>query len=101
MALSRDIDLLYGPSLHELMHNWANFNINTTCFDPFGPGSGSYDFIPHWGFSGCGGQLGGFDQSTLVGNVGGNPNQYTAGINGHAGFGQFANGGNGLPYSNY
>lgn len=101
MALSLNTDMLYGPSLHELMHNWGNFTINSSSFDPFGPGSGNFDFQPHWGISGCGGQLGGFDQSTLQTNVGGNPKQYKAGVNGHAGFGQFANGGNGLPYSNY
>lgn len=101
MALTQNTDMLYGPSLHELMHNWANFTLNTSCFDPFGPGSGSFDFKPHWGVSGCGGQLGGFDQSTLQTNVGGNPKQYSAGVNGRAGFGQFANGGNGLPFSNY
>lgn len=101
MALSQNTDMLYGPSLHELMHNWGNFTINTSCFDPFGPGTGTFDFKPHWGISGCGGQLGGFDQATLQTNVGGNPKQYKAGINGHEGFGQFANGGNGLPFSNY
>lgn len=101
MALTQNTDMLYGPSLHELMHNWGNFTINTSCFDPFGPGSGSFDFKPHWGISGCGGQLGGFDQSTLQTNVGGDAKQYSAGINGRPGFGQFANGGNSLPFSNY
>ncbi|MES2779199.1 MAG: T9SS type A sorting domain-containing protein [Bacteroidota bacterium] len=101
MSLTQNTDMLFGPSLHELMHNWGNFTLNTSCFDPFGPGSGTFNFQPHWGISGCGGQLGGFDQSTLQTNVGGNPNQYSAGVNGHAGFGQFANGGNSLPFSNY
>jgi hypothetical protein len=101
MALTQNTDMLYGPSLHELIHNWGNFNINTRCFDPFGPGSGSYDFMPHWGISGCGGQLGGFDQSTLKTQVGGISNQYSASINGQNSFGQFANGGNSVPYSNY
>lgn len=101
MALTQNTDMLYGPSLHELIHNWGNFNINTRCFDPFGPGSGSFDFMPHWGISGCGGQLGGFDQKTLKSGVDGIINQYSASINGQSSFGQFANGGNSLPYSNY
>jgi hypothetical protein len=101
MALTHKNDLLNGPSLHELMHNWGNFNINTECHDPYGPGTGNFDFMPHWGISGCGGQLGGFDQSTLQVNVGGVPNKYSAGIHGFSTFGQFANGGNSVPYSNY
>ena len=40
------------------------------------------------------GQLGGFKQSTLQTNIGGNPNKYRASI-----FGGFANGGNSVPYN--
>ena len=70
--------LLHGPSLHEIMHSWANYAIPTT--EPF-----------HWGFSSANGQLGGFDLANLV-ELGGN--RYSAGE-----FGTFANGGNSVPYS--
>ena len=70
--------ILGGPSLHEIMHSWANYAIPTT--EPV-----------HWGFSSANGQLGGFDPANLVdlGN-----DRYSAGR-----FGTFANGGNSLPYS--
>ena len=70
--------LLYGPSLHEIMHSWANYAIPTTNRS-------------HWGFSSANGQLGGFDRADLVDHGGG---RYSAGR-----FGTFANGGNSLPYS--
>ena len=70
--------LLYGPSLHEIMHSWANYAIPTVV-------------RAHWGFSSADGQLGGFDRADLVDHGGG---RYSAG-----GFGTFANGGNSLPYS--
>ena len=70
--------LTRGPGLHEIMHIWANFVVDT--------GSGS-----HWGFSSANGQLGGYDIADLVAR--GN-NQYTAGW-----FGSIANGGNSVPYS--
>ncbi len=53
-----------GPSLHELMHRWAN-NIL-----PLGYGA-------HWGFSSANGQLGGFDIAELVDH---GDNTYSAGI---------------------
>ena len=71
--------LLYGPSLHELLHSWANYTIPTTLGG-------------HWGFSSANGQLGGFDLETLVDLGGG---QYTT----TRSFGTFANGGNGVTYS--
>ena len=82
-----------GPSLHELLHQWANYGITT---------EGAYDnihwsdFRPHWGVTGGNtrGQLGGFAQSTLQANVDGNPQKYRVGK-----FYQWANGGNGVPYS--
>ena len=43
--------LPYGPSLHEIMHRWANYLV--------GPAEA------HWGFSSANGQLGGFDNATL------------------------------------
>ena len=70
--------LLYGPSLHEIMHSWANYAIPTV--EPV-----------HWGFSSANGQLGGFDHANLIDHGGG---RYSAGS-----FGTFANGGNSLPYS--
>lgn len=73
----------YGPTLHEFCHCWANSAIPTAV-------SG------HWGI--CGGstkgQLGGFKQSTLLTNVDGIPNKYSA-----EAFGVNANGGNGVPYN--
>ena len=44
--------LANGPSLHEIMHAWANSVVSTTQ-----PG--------HWGLSSANGQLGGFDPETL------------------------------------
>ena len=70
--------LLWGPSLHEIMHSWANFAIPT-------------QVRAHWGFSSADGQLGGFNIVNLVDRGNG---QYTAGR-----FGTVANGGNSLPYS--
>ena len=92
MALTRKDFLLYGPSLHELMHNWGNFLISTKDWN----GSSEYNAIPHWGFTGGNtkGQLGGFQQSTLQSNIGGNPNKYSVGS-----FGGYANGGNSVPYT--
>ena len=45
--------LITGPSLHELMHRWANFIVPT------------YSYA-HWGFSSADGTLGGFILDTLV-----------------------------------
>ncbi len=67
-----------GPSLHELLHTWANFVV------PTGYGG-------HWSFSSADGQLGGFPLRDLV-HLGGN--RYKAGD-----FGTIANGGNSVPYS--
>lgn len=82
-----------GPSLHELMHNWGNFGITTHAMFDFGTNLSSFEFIPHWGFTGGStkGQLGGFKQSSLIEN--GN-NNYTVDA-----FGGFANGGNSVPYN--
>ena len=68
-----------GPSLHELMHTWANDAVPTSV-------SG------HWGFSSAYGQLGGFPLRDLV-HLGGD--RYTV----QSSFGTFANGGNSVPYS--
>jgi len=71
-----------GPMLHEMMHNWANSALPTTMGG-------------HWGFLGGNnkGQLGGFDQSTLIDHGG---DLYTV-----EAFGEFANGGNGVPFTEF
>ena len=70
--------LLSGPSLHEILHSWANYTIPTAAGG-------------HWGFSSANGQLGGFDRANLVDHGGG---RYSAGD-----FGLVANYGNSVPYS--
>ncbi len=70
--------LMHGPSLHEILHAWANFAVPTAVG-------------AHWGFSSANGQLGGFDLADLEELGGG---RYAAGR-----FGTFANGGNRPPYS--
>ena len=84
-----------GPSLHEIAHNWANFALETHNVDGSGTGLTSYPYWGHWGFTGGSnrGQLGGFDQSSLIENGGGS---YTVDP-----FGPFANGGNGVPYTEF
>jgi hypothetical protein len=91
-----------GPFLHEVCHQWAN--------DAFVTHAVRADGVPvlegknngsHWAYSGCGGQLGGFDQSTLETNVDGDPNKYRARIGTRTTFGVNANGGNGVPFSNF
>ena len=67
-----------GPSLHEILHAWANYTIPTAVG-------------AHWGFSSANGQLGGFDIGNLV-ELG--DDRYAAGR-----FGTFANGGNRPGYS--
>lgn len=93
MHLTRRDYLRAGPSLHELMHNWGNFGIPTESTPAPGKDLKSFPYIPHWGFTGGStkGQLGGFEQSTLVENGG---NSYTVGT-----FGPNANGGNSIPYN--
>ena len=82
-----------GPALHELAHNWANFGIDSHYIDGPGNNISSFNYKPHWGFTGGSsrGQLGGFDQNTLIENGG---NSYTVNS-----FGGFANGGNGVPFN--
>ena len=46
--------LRQGPTLHELMHRWANSVVPST------------DYGSHWGFSSANGVLGGFNISNLV-----------------------------------
>ena len=67
-----------GPSLHEIIHTWANYAVPTTVES-------------HWGFSSANGQVGGFDLANLVEH---SPGKYSAGM-----FGTIANFGNSVPYS--
>ena len=85
--------LKYGPALHELAHQWANFALPTHSVDAPGSNITSYVYGNHWGFTGGStkGQLGGFKQSSLIEN---GSNSYTVDE-----FGPFANGGNGIPYN--
>ena len=85
--------LKYGPALHELAHQWANFALPTHSVSSTGTNLTSFLFGSHWGFTGGNtkGQLGGFEQSSLVDN---GQNSYSVGE-----FGTFANGGNGVPYN--
>lgn len=79
-----------GPSLHELAHNWGNSMVSV----PTVVGG-------HWGYSNIGGQLGGWEPGSLV-DIGGGQYQVNnprTGVVG--GFGGNANGGNGLPYSEF
>jgi len=85
--------LKYGPALHELAHQWANFALPTHSVDAPGSNITSYVYGSHWGFTGGStkGQLGGFKQSSLIEN---GSYSYTVDE-----FGPFANGGNGIPFN--
>ena len=110
--------LNYGPSLHEILHLYANFDIETysiVSWDEAGnPVSGRQ--YSHWGYTATGygrslplidnddvkfsmgGQLGGFSTTEL--SVIDDPGADGIGtwrVNG--GFGSFANGGNSVPYA--
>jgi hypothetical protein len=88
------IDFLsLGPSSHEIMHNWGNFSLPSEAVTAFGTDLTSSTIGGHWGFTGGSskGQLGGFDQTTLVDNGNGS---YTI-----ESFGPNANGGNSIPYN--
>lgn len=90
---------MFGPSLHELMHFWGNRGIRTSGYNRSPGGLVATDeFIPHWGFTGANtpGQLGGFIQDSLVGNVGGKANRYRV-----ARFGHSQNDINTVPYSQF
>lgn len=92
-----------GPFLHEICHNWANHALATEAIytslshgDAEGKNAGG-----HWGFSGCGGQLGGFDQSTLQTNVDGKADKYSARIYQLKAFGMNDNRANSSLYSKF
>jgi hypothetical protein len=94
-----------GPFLHEFVHEFANRGVLPNETD-----SG------HWGFASVGGQLGGFDLSTLTQPDSTRSEFYKAGVrrctplanapqnwldycNQQKAFGTFANGGNTVPYA--
>jgi len=85
-----------SPLLHEIVHTYANFTIDSVGF--FGNGLTEKMLRAHWGYTGGNtrGQLGGFVQSTLKENVNGISNKYSV-----ASFGQIANGGNTVPFSEF
>ena len=86
----------YGPTLHEIVHKWANFIHDFEIATPDGPVSS----IPHWGWAGVPGQLGGFDPETLR-DLGDGLWQANTGMPGATSFGGNANGGNGVPYATW
>jgi hypothetical protein len=96
MQLTKLNGISGGPTLHELMHNWGNFILESYYVKSDGQESRSYG---HWGYSSVGGQLGGFELSTLQENIDGDANKYQAHYGNRSNFGYNANGGNGLPYS--
>ena len=85
-----------SPLLHEIAHTYANFTIDSVGF--FGSGLTDKMLRAHWGFTGGNtkGQLGGFVQNTLQENVDGISNKYSV-----SSFGQIANGGNVVPFSEF
>lgn len=97
MQFGRRDYLLSGPSLHELLHNWANFALDTKLLISDDKEANAR---PHWGISDVGGQLGGFDPSTFKQNVDGDKTKYQANMPGRKNFGFNSNGGNGVPYAN-
>ena len=79
-----------GPSLHEITHKWGNDMASV----PTEVGG-------HWGYSNIGGQLGGWQPGSLV-ELGDNKYKARNPNTGEFGsWGSFANGGNGLPYSQF
>lgn len=74
-----------GPSLHEILHAWSSYILETSY-----PG--------HWGFSSAGGQHGGFSRETLV-EIENGVYQANNGKEESTYFGENANGGNSLPFS--
>lgn len=96
MQLTKLSGISGGPTLHELMHNWGNSIIESYYVKGDGQEARSGG---HWGYSSVGGQLGGFELSTLLENVDGEAGKYHAHFGNRKNFGYNANGGNALPYS--
>ena len=101
--------ILGGPSLHELMHTWANAAVPTKMFDFENEGK-EVSAGSHWGISSGGGQLGGFDITTLEElPMDESSDSYKEGYRhykaymtglGFEAFGLWANYGNSVPFSN-
>jgi hypothetical protein len=91
----------YGPTLHEICHNWAN-KIPKGIFKTIDGNQASLPEIDaldgHWGVASTSGQLGGFDLSSLL-TLSDAPNHYHAHRGTSTTFGLNANGGNSLAYS--
>ena len=91
----------YGPTLHEICHNWANY-IPKGIFKTIDGNQASLPEMDaldgHWGVASTNGQLGGFDLATLQ-TLTDAPNHYHAQSGTNSSFGLFANGGNSLAYS--
>jgi len=83
VRLTKRTGLVSGPALHELLHNWGNYVIETVDRS-------------HWAFASVGGQLGGWSRNTLE-HIGGS--NYRASVGGRPSFGIIANGGNSVPYA--
>jgi hypothetical protein len=79
--LTRNNAIREGPILHELMHVWANEYLDT-------------GVDGHWGYTGVGGQLGGFQRLVHV-----RDNFYKGFVERQTGFSLRSNWGNSLPYS--
>ena len=79
--LTRNDAIREGPILHELSHLWANEFMET--------GQDG-----HWGFTGVGGQLGGFQRIVHL-----RDNYYKGFVPGQTGFSPASNWGNALPYA--
>ncbi len=81
--------IVNGPFLHELEHRWANYAFPSVNFD-------NYSVPSHWGVMGGStpGQLGGFQENLLESNIDDSPSKYKIPY-----FGQYANGGNSVPYN--
>lgn len=79
MSLAKISGLTYGPSLHELMHNWGNFIIKTEDINAEGT---TVNGRPHWGFMGAdvNPRLGGFKESSIEGSS--SPGVYQVGLGG-------------------
>lgn len=94
MHIPNRLGLQNGPTLHEFMHNWGNYALQTGNYTASEGTINNYS--AHWGFTGGSnpGQLGGFNQSTLQTNVNGDPKRYSVKV-----FGANANGGNMVPFS--
>jgi len=95
--------ILRGPALHEIAHTWGAHICPTYTLEA----SGDVRFNPHWGISNAGGQLGGFKEARVVSKSGGtteyqgsiSPDEKNPDGSYKKGFGDNANGGNGIPYS--